>query len=971
MATLTIEELREIEAAFEGARRDVHAAQAEFGTDIVFVPASEDDVVRALQLARAADRRVYVRSGASVAESDVVLAPLPPVPALAAVAGIAAAPPIPPKLAVALSMESFRGVDLRGDELVVQAGATTADVARELVGAGFFLGLADEPTPTVLASVLANRVAFPRSNSRTLRGAVSRARVIDVEGPQAGVPRDVAGQDLAALWTGAKPAVITELRLAGASAATEKERWFRGWVLDYERESFAALCDGLFLDSGLPDAVDLNVRVTSAAYGMRFVFVRCTGRTRLDRDLGAGVVESAIGAAGGRVIARPDADGPGDSLHAWVSSGPGASADHEVHVLFAARARNFVSFRDAILAATDFTIGAGEDGKDHAPRVRASVELELQTSGQVVSRAQLDLSDATPAVATDARARMLAAFPPGTRLQPSRARAMAHGIDVLPDLTPVTAFSLSTSSTGGQKIPGFLGTVASKATGDSAYRQAIQQYASTSYDAATVRARMEPSFVAQPVDAKDVVTAVEFAAARGWSVVARSGGHQYCGLSSGGTGTLLLDMARFTRCDVDATNAIATVGPGIRLRDLSAMLRKNAVTIPHGECPLVNIGGHVQTGGVGHQLRSLGLTLDWVSSFKMVCRTATGAYAEQTFMRPTTPPATPPSTGDVFRAVLGGGPGSWGVLTEITFAVARDEADAETGGYSRTYLYAKEPFRVAMEQMRKWMVRAADGKLPADRDLFVTVVSGDASPAILFRPPALLVETARTSAAAEVDLQAVNQAVDTQVSFGGAIASGLARLLGSEVSGPTPLSEIADAGVRKIGFFGLPKSGHEFDLPYKKSLYITRTPFTIAFRDRFVELVDRAHGTDGLKVVMQAVVGGGALAANAAEATTHMQRRDALMMLVFDVFHEPSKQAHAVAFQEEMRGLLGEYSGGEDIRMFWGTFEAANTSGAELDMSKPATQSLYYDPGAYPRLQEIKTHIDPTDVFHTTFTVKP
>ena len=94
-------------------------------------------------------------------------------------------------------------------------------------------------------------------------------------------------------------------------------------------------------------------------------------------------------------------------------------------------------------------------------------------------------------------------------------------------------------------------------------------------------------------------------------------------LARAASDTLLLDMRLFTKVVFSPSTGAptqVTVGPGVALKDVSKMLRDKGVVIPHGECPLVNLGGHVQTGGIGHQLRSLGVTVDWVRSFKMVTR---------------------------------------------------------------------------------------------------------------------------------------------------------------------------------------------------------------------------------------------------------------------------------------------------------------------------------------------------------------
>jgi len=182
---------------------------------------------------------------------------------------------------------------------------------------------------------------------------------------------------------------------------------------------------------------------------------------------------------------------------------------------------------------------------------------------------------------------------------------------------------------------------------------------------------------------------------------------------------------------------------------------------------------------------------------------------------------------------------------------------------------------------------------------------------------------------------------------------------------------IADAGVREIGTFGLPASGREFDLPYKKSLHITMTSFSQAFCDQFVALVNGVSEYYNLKVVVQTVVGGGDFSANGSKKVTHMQRRDGLVQLVFDVFYEPGYEARAERFQADMKGLLDKFSGGADVRMLWGTFEDANTNGTQLDMSRREVQDFYYDSQAeYARLQQIKAYTDPKDIFHTSFNVQ-
>ncbi len=67
-----------------------------------------------------------------------------------------------------------------------------------------------------------------------------------------------------------------------------------------------------------------------------------------------------------------------------------------------------------------------------------------------------------------------------------------------------------------------------------------------------------------------------------------------------------------------------------------------------------------------------------------------------------------------------------------------------------------------------------------------------------------------------------------------------------------------------------------------------------------------------------------------------MQWRDALVQVVFDVFHEPGIRPAAEGFQVEMRNLLDAYSAAE-------TFEHSAANGTQLDMQQVAAQDLYYD----------------------------
>ena len=878
-------------------------------------------------------------------------------------------------------MEAFQNVAVDGRKITVGAAATTADVADQLAGTELFLPLGDNPTQSIGSAVLSMDASpFLRSGGAggSLRDAVVKADVVPTEGAGAGKTRTIQGKALRDLLAGGRPAVITNLVFdATALKVDDSTRWMQAWTMSYEPKAFARLCDALFgpRSGSLPEQVDLSLRVTSAVYSMKLVIVRITGHGDADNAAAAAIVQAAINRSKFQVIDTSREDGPGSSVAAWVATGPNAAAEGQALRRFGSNSapRPFAAFRKPLLDAINFAIGISpRTGRKRASGIRASVELQLAPDGNVVARAEMSDVDAEPKVALEARRRMATAIP-ADKVSPTAAvsrqavvrraaaRSVVRGVEVLPSFAPTAGFSLMPSNMVGS-IPGFRGDVYPASSG-AQYQNQIRQYAFSSYSPQVRAARMTPQYVALPLDAADVAVAVKYAEDHNLKIVTRSGGHQYCGLSSGGSQTLLLDMKRFAKVVFSpstGTPTQVTVGPGVALKDVSKMLRAKGVVIPHGECPLVRLGGHVQTGGIGHQLRSLGATLDWVSSFKMVSRDpqspAVSAYAEHTFNRPLATGAQ--LTDELFRSVLGGGPSSWGVLTEMTFDLVSDQTFPASEGISRNYLYDRGGFSAAMDQLRRWADRQANGQLPPGIDQFLSVVSGDFP-----RPGALLVETMCRDASGVDEIKVVVNAVNNAVS--------ILTPAYSTIEGQTDLSVIADKGVREIGAFGLPASGHEFDLPYKKSLHITMTPFSHAFCDQFVDLVDTAYNHSGLKVVVQAVVGGGEFTANGQKNTSDMQRRDGLVQLVFDVFYKNGFQAVAEQFQAQMKGLLNLYSGGADLRMFWGTFEDANTNGTQLDMSQRQVQDLYYDSQAeYARLKQIKTSIDPNDVFHTSFTVQ-
>ncbi len=530
-------------------------------------------------------------------------------------------------------------------------------------------------------------------------------------------------------------------------------------------------------------------------------------------------------------------------------------------------------------------------------------------------------------------------------------------------------------------IPGFEGDLFQNS--DLGYREANKQYATSSYSAKD----MSPYAIGFPKNDNDICSAIRFAKENKKKIVARSGGHQYTGKSSGGQDTIVLDMENFSEKSVgDETNGerFAEVGPGARLEDIAKIFAEKGVTIPHGECPRVAIGGHAQTGGYGHLCRSFGLALDWVDSFDIIL----ADRKKRTVRRSSEDKLDK----EIFWGVLGGNAGSFGVVTKYTFKCIQDEHYPGSYGFTSRRFYKKEVYKSLMKQVQSWTKRIKNGTLPPGIDFMMTVESNVlSSPSwehfLLPNPPiklsALIVELVSTGkkgvaspdpiAEREFDpiIKAVRRDNDDILSFDFHHASShqlkeiknkaaklLIPLLGEdshhipplvekirsidgdtakkligefwreeEKEKPKSLSALSESFVRKYPFTTI--DGREFAYPYKKRINCTVDVLTDEFVNKFTDMVDKVVEADtgeedsGVHLVFQMVLGGGKYKENGGSGETSIPQRDITFQFVFDLFYEERGRDKAIEFQDEMQKIVENHfnEDKQERRMFWGTFD--------------------------------------------------
>src|SRR5437899_3822116 len=165
---------------------------------------------------------------------------------------------------------------------------------------------------------------------------------------------------------------------------------------------------------------------------------------------------------------------------------------------------------------------------------------------------------------------------------------------------------------------------------------------------------VQPAAIARCASSDDVAACVRFAADNAVPFAVRSGGHSYTGTSTS-TG-LVIDVRPMSQVAVSTTDGQARVGAGAQLVDVYSRLANRGVGLAAGSCPSVGIAGLTLGGGVGVLVRAWGLTSDQLVAAEAV--TADGAVRM----------VDAKHEQDLLWALRGGGGGTFGVITALTFA---------------------------------------------------------------------------------------------------------------------------------------------------------------------------------------------------------------------------------------------------------------------------------------------------------------
>ncbi|KAF2469921.1 FAD binding domain-containing protein [Lindgomyces ingoldianus] len=180
-------------------------------------------------------------------------------------------------------------------------------------------------------------------------------------------------------------------------------------------------------------------------------------------------------------------------------------------------------------------------------------------------------------------------------------------------------------------------------------------------NASALKSCTQGGYAAYSVEVSNVAQiqlAVNFARVSNLRLVIKNTGHDYNGRSTGKDALSLwthnLKDIAFVKNYIspDYKGAAFKVGAGVQANELYKAADKNGVTTVAGICPTVGVaGGYITGGGHSPVMQLFGMGADQVVALEVV--TASGRFVT----------ATPSVNSDLYWAMLGGGGGTFGIIT--------------------------------------------------------------------------------------------------------------------------------------------------------------------------------------------------------------------------------------------------------------------------------------------------------------------
>jgi FAD/FMN-containing dehydrogenase len=420
-----------------------------------------------------------------------------------------------------------------------------------------------------------------------------------------------------------------------------------------------------------------------------------------------------------------------------------------------------------------------------------------------------------------------------------------------------------------------------------------------------------PAAIARCVDAEDVATAVRFACEHGLALAVRGGGHNVAGTAVVDDG-LVVDLSAMRAVCVDASGRSVHVQGGATWADVDGVTAPLGLAAPGGVVSETGVAGLALSGGVSHQRRRDGMTVDNLVSAEVVLADGRRVRASAGEHR------------DLYWALRGGG-GNFGVVT--SFELGLHELGPEVFALNVAY-----PIGDAAGVLAGWRDAVADApdELSTAGLIWSLPVSDELPEPLRGRP---YVGVAGMWAG--------------DPDRGERATRDLRELA-------TPLLDMS----ARVDYLELQRSLDPFFAAgprrYWKALYLDG--FSDAAIATTVDWSDRRPSNDTLVIVRHC---GGAISRVGAEETAFGDRSSEWMLSIDSTWQDPAHDATNIAYTRAFWDAAVPFSAGKTYFNFPGLLEEGDA----------AVRDSY---GAnHARLARIKTAYDPDNRFQLNQNIRP
>jgi FAD/FMN-containing dehydrogenase len=420
-----------------------------------------------------------------------------------------------------------------------------------------------------------------------------------------------------------------------------------------------------------------------------------------------------------------------------------------------------------------------------------------------------------------------------------------------------------------------------------------------------------PAAIARCAGAGDVAEAIRFATEYDLPLAVRGGGHNVAGTAAVDHG-VVIDLSAMRSVRIDESRRTVHVQGGATWADVDGVTAPLGLATPGGVVSETGVAGLALNGGVSHQRRRHGMTIDNIVSAEVVLADGRRVHASAD------------DHADLYWAIRGGG-GNFGVVT--SFELRLHELGPEVFAVNVAY-----PVEEAARVLAGWRDAVADAPDElSTAGLIWSLPVVDELPEQLRGLPYVGVAGMWAGDPAE----------------GERVTRSLRELA-------TPLLDMSGP----VEYLGFQRSLDPFfpaGLHYHwKALYLDGLSDTAI--DTTVDWSDRRPSSDTLVIIRHC---GGAMARVGAEETAFGDRSSEWMLSIDSTWHDAAGDAANVAYTRAFWNAAVPFSDGKTYFNFPGLLE-------EGDAAVRTSYGANHD-----RLARIKAAYDPQNVFQLNQNIRP